>query len=100
MFYESPDRIQECLEDCQEAFGPDRAASIMRELTKQYETVWILLFSLPSLTLVTPRCLLALCETYALKSSQRESSQWSLTALLSQKRVNGPKGLDKAVQRC
>jgi 16S rRNA (cytidine1402-2'-O)-methyltransferase len=37
IFYESPFRIMKALEEFREVFGPDRKASISRELTKVYE---------------------------------------------------------------
>jgi len=40
VFYESPHRIVETLEDCARAFGPERRASVARELTKLHETVY------------------------------------------------------------
>lgn len=39
IFYEAPHRILECLRDMVDVFGATRAATIARELTKQYETV-------------------------------------------------------------
>ncbi len=39
IFYESPHRIVESLQDMAEGFGADRMAVIARELTKRYETV-------------------------------------------------------------
>ena len=39
VFYEVPHRIAECLEDLIECFGPDRMATLAKELTKHYETV-------------------------------------------------------------
>ena len=40
VFYESPHRIAETLEDCVQAFGEQRAASLVREATKLHETVY------------------------------------------------------------
>ncbi len=40
VFYESPHRIVETLEDCALAFGPERPATIARELTKLHETIY------------------------------------------------------------
>lgn len=37
IFYESPHRLMKTLEQFSEAFGPDRMASVSRELTKIYE---------------------------------------------------------------
>jgi 16S rRNA (cytidine1402-2'-O)-methyltransferase len=37
IFYEAPDRVGATLADAADAFGPDRAASLGRELTKLYE---------------------------------------------------------------
>lgn len=37
IFYESPHRLMKTLEQFAEAFGPDRMASVSRELTKVYE---------------------------------------------------------------
>ena len=37
VFYESPDRVVRCLEQFAEVFGPDRAVSVSRELTKKFE---------------------------------------------------------------
>jgi len=39
VFYESPHRILECVDDMAEGFGPDRVAVIARELTKTFETI-------------------------------------------------------------
>ena len=39
VLYESPHRIQACLQDMLEIFGADRQAVLARELTKTYETV-------------------------------------------------------------
>lgn len=39
IFYESPHRILESLEEMTEIFGPEREAVLARELTKQFETV-------------------------------------------------------------
>lgn len=40
VFFESPHRLLESLVDMQEIFGPDRRATIGRELTKIHETVY------------------------------------------------------------
>jgi 16S rRNA (cytidine1402-2'-O)-methyltransferase len=40
VFYESPHRVRETLEDCVTAFGEARAASIVREATKLHETTY------------------------------------------------------------
>ena len=37
VFYESPYRVVRCLEQFAEVFGPDRAVSVSRELTKKFE---------------------------------------------------------------
>jgi 16S rRNA (cytidine1402-2'-O)-methyltransferase len=37
IFYESPHRLIRCLEEFSEFFGPDRKASVSRELTKKFE---------------------------------------------------------------
>jgi 16S rRNA (cytidine1402-2'-O)-methyltransferase len=37
VFYESPHRVADMLQDCTAVFGPERAASIARELTKLHE---------------------------------------------------------------
>ena len=39
VFFESPRRLQSCLADMVEFFGPDRPAAVCRELTKTYEEV-------------------------------------------------------------
>ncbi len=39
VFYESPHRLVECLQDLCAVFGPDRRAVLARELTKQFETL-------------------------------------------------------------
>lgn len=39
IFYESPHRILESLQDMSEVFGPGREAVLARELTKQFETL-------------------------------------------------------------
>lgn len=39
IFYETPHRIVESLHDMVAMFGPERAAVLARELTKQYETI-------------------------------------------------------------
>ena len=40
VFYESPHRIAETLEDCAQAFGMERAAAVVREATKLHESVY------------------------------------------------------------
>jgi 16S rRNA (cytidine1402-2'-O)-methyltransferase len=40
VFYESPHRIAETLEDCAQAFGPERPAAVVREATKLHEQVY------------------------------------------------------------
>lgn len=40
VFYEAPHRLRELLEDLVEVFGPERRASVSRELTKQFETTY------------------------------------------------------------
>lgn len=40
-FYESPHRLVEMLEDCQQVFGQERVCCIVKELTKIFETVRI-----------------------------------------------------------
>ncbi len=40
IFYESPHRLQETLEDLGQCLGSDRAITIARELTKPYEEFW------------------------------------------------------------
>ncbi len=37
IFYESPHRLIRCLEELKEFFGPERKASVSRELTKKFE---------------------------------------------------------------
>lgn len=39
VFYESPHRILECVDDMAEGFGPTRFAVVARELTKTFETI-------------------------------------------------------------
>ncbi|WP_018697592.1 16S rRNA (cytidine(1402)-2'-O)-methyltransferase [Amorphus coralli] len=39
VFYESPNRLAQALEDASEICGPDRPAAVCRELTKRFETV-------------------------------------------------------------
>lgn len=39
IFYESPHRILECVEDLLTVFGPDRHVVLCRELTKTFETI-------------------------------------------------------------
>ncbi|HEY2675610.1 MAG TPA: 16S rRNA (cytidine(1402)-2'-O)-methyltransferase [Steroidobacteraceae bacterium] len=40
VFYESPHRVRETLEDCAEVFGEGRAATVVRETTKLHETTY------------------------------------------------------------
>jgi 16S rRNA (cytidine1402-2'-O)-methyltransferase len=40
VFYESPHRIAETLEDCAQAFGAERPAAVVREATKLHEKVY------------------------------------------------------------
>jgi 16S rRNA (cytidine1402-2'-O)-methyltransferase len=40
VFYESPHRVVEAIEDCAAAFGESRAATVVREATKLYETTY------------------------------------------------------------
>jgi 16S rRNA (cytidine1402-2'-O)-methyltransferase len=40
VFYESPHRLKDTIEDCVQAFGAARAAVIVRELTKVHETTY------------------------------------------------------------
>lgn len=40
IFYESPHRIPEALEDCARSFGAERPAAVARELTKLHETLY------------------------------------------------------------
>jgi 16S rRNA (cytidine1402-2'-O)-methyltransferase len=40
VFYESPHRVRETLEDCVTAFGEARAAAVVREATKLHETTY------------------------------------------------------------
>ncbi len=40
VFYESPHRIVDTLEDCVAAFGAERSAGVVREITKLHETVY------------------------------------------------------------
>jgi 16S rRNA (cytidine1402-2'-O)-methyltransferase len=40
VFYESPHRIADTLEDCAAAFGAERAATVVREATKLHESVY------------------------------------------------------------
>jgi 16S rRNA (cytidine1402-2'-O)-methyltransferase len=40
VFYESPHRVQETLEDCAVVFGESRNASVVREATKLHETAY------------------------------------------------------------
>ena len=39
VLYESPKRVEACLRDMAEVFGPDRQAALCRELTKRFEEV-------------------------------------------------------------
>ncbi|MFE8072779.1 16S rRNA (cytidine(1402)-2'-O)-methyltransferase [Marinobacteraceae bacterium S3BR75-40.1] len=41
IFYESPHRIDGCLQNLAEVFGEDRQGVVARELTKSYETVYV-----------------------------------------------------------
>ena len=38
MFYESPHRVREMLEDCAAVLGAERSATLAREITKLHET--------------------------------------------------------------
>lgn len=40
VFYESPHRVRETLEDCAHAFGAGRPATVAREITKLHETTY------------------------------------------------------------
>jgi 16S rRNA (cytidine1402-2'-O)-methyltransferase len=40
VFYESPHRVHETLEDCAKAFGDSRGATVAREITKMHETTY------------------------------------------------------------
>ena len=40
VFYESPHRVREALEDCVQSFGAERPAAVARELTKLHETLY------------------------------------------------------------
>lgn len=40
IFYESPHRIVSCIEDMLEIFGAERIATVARELTKTFETIY------------------------------------------------------------
>jgi 16S rRNA (cytidine1402-2'-O)-methyltransferase len=40
VFYESPHRVREMLDDCAAAFGPERPAALAREITKLHETTY------------------------------------------------------------
>jgi 16S rRNA (cytidine1402-2'-O)-methyltransferase len=40
VFYESPHRIVDMLQDCSEVFGGARPATVAREITKLHETVY------------------------------------------------------------
>lgn len=39
ILYETPHRIQACLEDCCAVFGEEREMTLLRELTKRFETI-------------------------------------------------------------
>jgi 16S rRNA (cytidine1402-2'-O)-methyltransferase len=40
VLYESPHRVKDVLEDCAEAFGGERSATVAREITKMHETTY------------------------------------------------------------
>jgi len=40
VFYESPHRVQDMLEDCARTLGPERPATVAREITKLHETLY------------------------------------------------------------
>ena len=40
VLYESPHRVRDMLEDCVEAFGGERSATLAREITKMHETTY------------------------------------------------------------
>jgi 16S rRNA (cytidine1402-2'-O)-methyltransferase len=40
VLYESPHRVKDMLEDCVEAFGGERGATVAREITKMHETTY------------------------------------------------------------
>jgi 16S rRNA (cytidine1402-2'-O)-methyltransferase len=40
VFYESPHRLRDTLEDCANVFGETRGATVAREITKMHETVY------------------------------------------------------------
>jgi 16S rRNA (cytidine1402-2'-O)-methyltransferase len=40
VFYESPHRVREMLEDCAASLGPERSATLAREITKLHETAY------------------------------------------------------------
>lgn len=40
VFYESPHRVRDALEDCAQSFGGERPAAVARELTKMHETLY------------------------------------------------------------
>jgi 16S rRNA (cytidine1402-2'-O)-methyltransferase len=40
VFYESPHRVRDALEDCARSFGAERPAAVARELTKLHETLY------------------------------------------------------------
>jgi 16S rRNA (cytidine1402-2'-O)-methyltransferase len=40
VFYESPHRLRDTLDDCSEVFGAARSATIVREITKMHETTY------------------------------------------------------------
>ena len=39
VFYETPHRIDQAMQDLQEVFGPDRLMALCRELTKEHEQI-------------------------------------------------------------
>lgn len=41
VFYEAPHRVQECVEDLLQVFGPARTLTIARELTKLFESIHV-----------------------------------------------------------
>lgn len=40
VFYESPHRVRDTLEDCAQSFGAERPAAVAREITKLHETLY------------------------------------------------------------
>ncbi|MGO9514541.1 MAG: 16S rRNA (cytidine(1402)-2'-O)-methyltransferase [Steroidobacteraceae bacterium] len=40
VFYESPHRVHDMLEDCANSLGPERSATVAREITKLHETLY------------------------------------------------------------